>query len=556
MKSMTRVVSATLAASVAAVVVGAAPAGASTKGVGTTATKTSVLTFQLGSNGSLLNLGLLTDAGGANIDSHNGTLRAANSLIPITLSSPALGLNLSTPAITTLSPGGQSDATSQALTLSGLGVPAAIATATIKPAVLHSDFVTSAARSTITAAEVDNLTLAGGALASVDLLSSTLGADALQGSSDGVRGVNIGSVKLLNLGALLAGIGADLKALPISALSGLLAKLGLPVAGLAAGTSLADQVTSLSTALTGLRTTLVNASTSITSTVDTTTGGLLGKLGLPVPAVGTLVTDVNTEITTLQNTLLGLLSNATAALDSFPLVQISGTQAGIATKAADTVANSSAGTAVTPLQVTVAGVKLPAIDLQAVASTINGAIATANGALNGLLSTLGLPTNLVSLKLLEKATSVTQNGSYTSAVAGLSVLNLKVAAIDPSVITGAVSKLIGANAASLLGGTPLTSLLGSSAAMSAVNGLLGQAAPLLGGAQLQIASLAGASTYTFATPTATPTPTGTVPTSLPHTGANPEMAILGLIMAGLALAAVRMYRMSRLQPARIPTKSD
>src|SRR5581483_5891351 len=125
-----------------------------------------------------------------------------------------LHLNLSTPPISTLSPGGNTTAESQPLTLTSLGIPALLATATLKPADLHSQFASTAAHSQMSAAEIDNLGLVGGALASVDLLSSTLGADAITSQADGARAVNIGTLKLLDLGALLKGIGADLTSLP------------------------------------------------------------------------------------------------------------------------------------------------------------------------------------------------------------------------------------------------------------------------------------------------------------------------------------------------------
>jgi hypothetical protein len=67
---LTRAVSAGVAATVAGVMVGAMPASAGTVGVGTTNTKTSVLTLQIG---NLLNLGLLTDTGTANTDPHAGS---------------------------------------------------------------------------------------------------------------------------------------------------------------------------------------------------------------------------------------------------------------------------------------------------------------------------------------------------------------------------------------------------------------------------------------------------------------------------------------------------
>ena len=551
MRVMTRVVSSALAATVVSVVVGAAPASAATSGVGTTTTKTSVLSLQLGQNGSLLSLGLLTDTGGANTDAHGGTQQAATSLVPLTLSVPALHLNLSTPPISTLSPGGQSDANSQAITLAGLGVPAALATATIKPAALHSEYVSGLAKSAMTAAEVDNVTLVGGALASIDLLSSKLGADALVSQADGARGVDIGSIKLLDLGALLKGLGIDLASLPLGGVSDLLAKLGVPITGLTAGGNLSDTVTSLGATLTALRQTLVNATTQVTGTVDSATQGILKGLNLPIPTVGSLVTTVNDTITTVQNTLIGLLKTALSAIDSFPLVQITGAQFGVTTKAADTVGNSAAAIGLSPLQITVAGVKLPTIDFNTVVNTVNAVIAQGNGLLNGLLSTLGLPTNLLSLSLLQQAKNVAQNGNYTTATAGLSVLDLKIAGLDPAAILASISKLTGPVVGSLLGATPLGSVLGSSSSMGALNSLLGQTASLLNGAQLQIASLASASTYTVAAAAVTPPGVAPIPTSLPHTGANPELAIFGVLVTVAGLGALRYRRISRLQPARV-----
>jgi len=551
--SFARAASAATALAVVGVMVGGVPASAATVGVGTTNTKTSVLTLELGQNGSLLDLGLLTDTGGANIDPHAGTLNAGASLVPVTLSSSALNLHLSTPAISTLQPGGSAAAAGQALTLGALGVPAALATATIKPAALASSYVAGAAHSTMSAAEIDNLTLAGGALASIDLLSSTLGADALTGQADGTRGVQVGTIKLLDLGALLKGLGIDLTSLPIGALSQLASQLNLPLPDLAGGSDLASEVASLSAALTSLRQSLVTATTTVTQPVDALAQSLLGQLDLPIPTVGSLVTTLNATIATVQTDLTTLLTTVLSSLDSIPLVQISGTSLGISTTAADTVSDSSAAVTVAPLTITVAGITLPTINPEAAVSTVNGVLAQANNALNNLLGSLGLPANLLSLSLLDQAHSVSQEFDYTSAAAGVTMLTAKIAAINPAVITAALSKLTGTTASSLLGSTPLGSLLGSSNAMAALDSLLGQAAPLLGGAQLQIASLAGASTYTFAPVPGAPTttPMAAPPVNLPHTGANPELAIAGVILFVMALAAARWRRAIRLQPLEV-----
>ncbi len=547
MRSLTRVVSFAAAATLAATVVGAAPASASTVGVGTTTTKTSVLTLQIG---NLLDLGLLTDTGATNIDPHAGALRATTSLVPITLASPALHLDLSTPALTTLQPGGSPSVAGPSLSLAGLGVPAAVATGTIKPANLASSFASGAAHAAMTAAEVDNLTVAGGALASIDLLSSNLGADAVTAQADGLRGVKIGTIKLLDLGALLKGVGVDLAALPVGALGTLAKQLNLPIPNLTGSSDLATEVSSLTDAIGSLQNSLVNATTTISTPVDQLTTGLLPKLNLPAVSVGTAVSQVNAELSSLESTLKGLLTTALSALDSAPLIQVSGTQLGINTTAADTVGDSVAGVTIAPLSITVAGVTLPTINPADVTNAVNAAVSQANSALNGLLGTLGLPTNLVSLSLLDQARNVAQHGDYTEATAGVTMLTAKVAPVDLSAITGAIAKLTGTTATSLLGSTPLGGVLPSSTAMSTLNGLLGQAAPLLNGVQLQVASLNGASTYTFSpVPAATPTPAvpARIPTNLPHPGGDPALAIIGTVLAALALGLIRWVRVSRAE---------
>jgi hypothetical protein len=545
----TRLIAGGATLALAAVVTAGAPAGASTVGVGTTNTTTSVLTLQLGQGGSLLNLALLTDRGGANIDPHAGTLGAAASLIPLSITSQALHLNISLPPITTGQPGGTASASGSALSLTSLGVPASLATATIDPTALASSYVAGAAHSTMSSAQVNDLSLVGGGLASINLLASSLGADALTAQADGTRGVQIGNVNLLDLGALLQGLGVSLASLPLSALSTLTSQLGLPLPGLNAGTTLADEVNGLSATLTSLRQALVGATTSITTPVDAVAQGVLGALKLPIPTVGSLVTSVNNEITQVQTLLVGLVTSALNSLDSFPLVQLSATTLGIATTAADELSDSSAGVSATPINLTVAGIKLPTVDPGATLATVDGIIGQADSTLNSLLGTLGLPANLLSLSFLNEDHDVAQEANYISSAAGLNLLTLKVAPLDPTAVLKAVTSLVGPTLTSILGSSPSTTGLGASNAMSTLEGLLGQAAPLLNGTELQIASLAGASTYTFApVPAAgnppTNTPAAPIPVNLPHTGGDPALAIAGLILAAVGVGAVRWRRVA------------
>lgn len=577
MRSVNRALSTAVAATLATVVVGAVPASATVastpSGVGSTTTTTRVLDLSLGSGGSLLKLSLLTDKGASSIDSHSAPAGASNQIVPLTLDSALAGIHVAVPGASTSAPGGTPDLKGTALTLGALGVPASVAAASIDPIALHSDYSPSAAHSTIGAAQIKGLTIAGGSIASVDMLSSSLNADALNASADGARGVQVGTIKLLQLGALLKGLGANITQLPLITVTRLIDQLGLGsgvLASLPAGATVTSEVANLTNSISGLQAALTSSSggSTLSGNLPAPVLGALNGLGgviptpgaaktaavtpVTIPAAGSPLSAVTGLVGQLQNSLSNLLSTTVPALDAFPLVQLDATQVGINTRAADTVANSSAGVTALPMTLRVAGTPLT-IDAAAAVNKVNETIATANGALNGLLSTLGLPTNLVSLSLLDKASNVALNGNYTIASAGVSLATLKIAAINPADVVKGIAALGGAPLSSVLSsvglaaGSPLAAVLGATNAIGALGTALNAAAPLTGGAQLQIASLSGASTYTVA-PTAAP-PTGSPLTpatgSLPHTGGNPALAILGVIFALLAFAGVRWSRSAR-----------
>ena len=530
----------------------ASPASAATVaapgGVGSTFTKATVLSVRLGQNGSLLDLEVLGDTGTASNDPHLARPEAASSLLPLSLRSDLLHLNLATPALATQAPGGPSDAAGQSIDLAALGAPPALVTGILEAAALHSAVGTAGAHSSMNQAEVRNITVAGGSVLSLDLLSSTLGADAITSDATGARAVNVGTLKLLDLGALLKGLGIDLGALPLSTVSQLLARLGTGVPGVPAGLSLASFAGQLTSSLTVLRGTLNAPETQVVGTVDAATQSLLGSLGVPVPSLSSTVAQVNTVMDQVQAKLVALLNGGLSALDSFPLIQLAATQVGIDTKAASTLANSAALISSAPLKITVAGVALPVLDATTLVGTVNNAVGMANAALNSLVGSLGLPANLISLSLLDQSKSLGMSGKYTQAVAGITGLTAKIAPIDASLITGALAKLGGPSVTSLLGGTASPSALPLSAAMSALGSLLHLTAPLTGGVVVQVASVGGLSTYVAAAPTASSvsaSPAAPAATqTLPFTGGRATWTLLGLLLFVASLAAVRLRRLS------------
>ena len=66
-------------------------------------------------------------------------------------------------------------------------------------------------------------------------LTPTLGTNAKGTVADGSRTIKAGSINVLDLGALLNGLGLPLANLPIGAVSNILPTLGVPVAGVPTG---------------------------------------------------------------------------------------------------------------------------------------------------------------------------------------------------------------------------------------------------------------------------------------------------------------------------------
>jgi hypothetical protein len=529
--------------------VGGAPAWASTAGIGSTTNRTTALSVQLGSAGSLLNLSVLSDTGSASTDAHAAPASASTSLSPLSVASSVLHLGIAAPTISTKSPGGPSDFAGQSISLTRLGVPATVATGTVNVGALHSDYSSNAAHSSMSTASLDKFSVAGGGLISVDSIGSTLGAQAISSDADGSRVATVGTVKVLDLGASLQGLGVSPAALPVNSLSALLATAHIPVTGLPANTDLHSYVVQLESAITGVRATVNPTASQVTGTVDATTASVLKQAGISAPASTSTVADVNGVVSQLQKKVNDVLANGLAALDSQPLVQIDPTTIGITTKASDTVANSAAKVTTLPLSVHVAGITLPALDASSTVADVNAALATANGAIDNVLATVGLPSSLVTVSVLDQASSVGVNGSYTQAVAGISGVTVKIAAIDPAVIKGAVAKLQGTVASSVLGSAASQVPLPMATAMGALDTAMAQAAPLTGGATVQIASVGGSSTYSAAATPVTPASDGQ-PGVLPHTGANPAVAVLGVLFASLFLAAAVTRRFPGLALSR------
>lgn len=548
-----------LATSVLAASAFTGPAAAQTAGVGTSQTSTKVLTAQLGAAGSLLDLALLVDEARSTIDSAVAAPEAYTRLTALAAKSavvPTSPVNV-TEGVFEAKSSGPSEV---AIAGSTLAVPASVPaplspvlSGTIDPGKLTATVNQGVAASTMSSS-VSSVKAVGG-LVGVGSVKSVLDASSGASSSSASRGASATDLTVLDLGALLNGLGLPLGELTPAKLIALVDSLGVSdTLGLPSGSeTLADAVSDLNAAIDDLQDALdLSATEPVTTVVDDTTSTLVGTVGglvgtdLTLPTdTTTLVGDVeallNDAIDALQQLIAELLAEGLAALDGLALLRLEGVEVGVATKAVDTVAGSVATVTGKIGKVHVGGVELAGIDLAGTAEQLTAALAAVNTQLGQVLAIVdpGLA-NLVKVSVLDKATSITQEGGYTKSRAGITAAT---ATITPP-----------ANLAAIVSGLVATTedvtaqLTAAGVALPPLDGLMTQLASTLNSAtsvltapaSVQVASVLSASDYRLAAPV-TPGAPGSTPT-LPRTGGSDLVLFAGFL--GMLALAIRRFTQS------------
>ncbi|HVE93383.1 MAG TPA: hypothetical protein VNB24_00580 [Acidimicrobiales bacterium] len=527
---LTRVAATATALAIAAAATTSGPVQAAS-GVGTSAASTSLLDIALGTNGSLLGVKILNDEARATIDPTVASPEAFSRLAAASVSSSVLPAPLNSvtvPVLESRSPGGAGLVSGPALDLAKplptVTVPSALLAGSVAPATLTSAVDATGARSSLAAA-LGSLSLVGG-LVSVDAVTSSLTTTAKPTSADGSRTVKADGVTVLDLGALLDGVGLPLGSLPVGTVSTILTGLGVPVPGVPASTNVADFVTTLNGTIDTLQDQIDG---NISTTVGTTADPILSGLGLPVPDTGDAVATVQSVVDQVQALIADILADALAALDGLKLLEVDGVEVGTITKATDTVAGSTAGLVARVGSISLGGIELPGVDLASTVATVNGLVSDVNSRLSSTLGAVspGLA-NLVSISMFDKdpATGVTSAAGYTKAVAGITALTTKIT--PPADLAAIVAGLPAAGGIA----SAITSAGGTVPALSTVMGtfenLLGTSVQALaGGATLKLASVNSGASFT--------TPVASTGGTLPRTGSPSQVALFGF---GLAVAAL------------------
>jgi hypothetical protein len=529
--------------------------------VGTSSASNTVAQVDLGSG--LLSVRVLGDDAQSSIDPKVGSPAAASVLHPLTVSSNTLSaLNVAAPSVEARSSGTQQNV-GTSRDLGAAGLPAAVIKGVIDPAVLSAVVDAAGARSGLNAA-LNNLAALGGVV-SVDKISSSLGANAAKVDSDGTRGFSATNLNVLNLGALLDGLGLPLGNLSMAQISTMLQSLqdlgaGSPVAGLLSSLGINSAVPdaaglqSLFTTLTGNlaigQTTLTNISGALCA------GNLTGALLTANPALSSLgltasttcaqaVTTVTNAINTVTGQLTGLIPGLLAILDNTSLLKLDSVDIGIVTKATDAVSSSAATVTGKIGNLHIGGITIPGVDLLSGSQAL-----TSNLALNSIKGVLGSVdpglANLVNLKFLDTTgTGVSSANGYVQALGKLTAVHLGIT--PPANLAAILGGITSANSALTalktavpafnLAGVALPNVAGMDALNSALKATPAAAAvnALAGGASMDLASVQAASNFVPVIASA-PAPSGG---TLPRTGRNGGYAIVGMVLVGLALVIRR-----------------
>lgn len=529
--SKIRVAAAATALSLVGAMASMGPASAA-NGVGTSQVSTTILNASIGTAGSVLGVRLLGDDARSTIDSKvNSAPEAYSRLSALTLTSglvPALNTVVPAPPMEAKTPGGLPCDERASVSLTGSGIPTQVASGDLTPAKLCAAVDAAGARANLDTA-LAKLSAVGGLL-SVNSISSKLDTSAAGAQTSANRSVSIDAISVLDLGALLEGLGIHLADLPVGTVSDLLSSLGQVVPGVDPNKSLNDAVTSLNDAIDSLQ----SLTGSLTPAASDALAALLGPVGIGSPNAGTLV---NAAVDSLQSTLSGILANGLTALDNLVLLKLDGAVVGVATKATDSVDTSAATVTAKVGAIHVGGINVPGVDLASAAQKINETVYGINQTLKEALGQISPDlSNLVTVSLFDQVHTVTSAGGYVRSRAGITVLS---ASIKPPTnllaLVNSIASQVGiGDTISNLGGT--VPALGQ-AMTQLTNTINSGTAVLAGGADLKLGEVLSASDFA---------PTGGTGKELPRTGSNASLALIAALLGLLGVGIRRTVLAARI----------
>lgn len=421
-------------------------------GLGTSRSSTDMLTAQLGAGGSILDLKLLVDEAQSTLDS---AVAAPGAFSRLSLGKVASSIGAAD-AVNKVLPSFEAKSTgptSTDIAAGALDLAAPVLSGAVQTGKLTALIENGVASSGLDAGLAGVQDLVGGLLG-VASAKTALSSAAATDNSNASRTVAIDDITVLDLGALLQGLGIDLGSLSLDQVAGLLDSLGaLAALEQEAGIDLPDAETSLAGLLDTLNTTIDELQATVDAATTTllegldqvlvdVVGGLLGILPVPLPTEDlTVLGEIEAAIDTLNGVIDELQAQLTALvealanegvalLDNLSLLRLEGVEIGVATKAVQDLTQSTAAVTGKIGRVMVGNTTVSeGLDVAGATETLTGAITAINGALGEVLGAVHPDlAQLVKVSLLDKATEVVTRDGYSTATAGVTALT---AAITP-----------------------------------------------------------------------------------------------------------------------------
>lgn len=538
---------------------------AESDGVGRGTVGSTLLQVDVGPGGDVLSVRLLSDEGRSTIDPADGAPVSSTSLTPFTITSGAVpALNLSSPAVGTSSTGPE-----EAKSVSP-ALPSVPALSGSLSATLSSIVDAAGARSGLDST-LSNLSVAGGLL-SVPSATVALGTSATSTQSNGTRSISIPSIEVLNLGAVLEGLGLTLADLPLDDLLGLLGSLGIelpdiadPAAVVAAVDGAIDSLQGETGALTnelcagvdgalgtvgGLAGVgavgdaaqdIVDAADPVTDVVDTPGLPISTPLSAQALAVScdSLTGTVESLVDDLQAVIGGLVGGILATLGDTALLSVEGIEIGLVADAKSTLESSVAEVTGTIGSVKVGALTVPGLsglDLTAAADVLNAAGETVSSAVGNVLGVVNAQlADMVDVDVLTITEAVTADGDYANADATVTALTATIT--PPALLTGALAITDTATAALDEVGAAVPAI---APVMSELSTALGGLDVLTAASTITVGRLSSSSAFRPVSGSVGGTPT-TPSGELPRTGSDAAMpAMAAVLVAGVALGIRRL----------------
>lgn len=569
MRLLRTVSPAAAAALVALVVAGtvSGPAAAQSSGAGTALSSTKLVTAQVGEKGSILDFTLVGDEAQSSIDTAVGTPGAFARLTLAKVASSIVPGNPVTNTTYGVFEAKHSGPTSTPVpAAAAFPTTAPILSGSVVPGVLNATLSNNVANSGMNT-ELANVSAVGG-IASIASIKSSLTSGATGDNASGQRSAAVTDVTVLDLGAVLQGLGVQLPNLTVAQIAalidGLAATAGLPLPS--GQTTFAGAVGSLNAAIDDLQASISGVTsgtpvTQVTGAIDPATSALLGTItgvsSLPTPSTpdaDTAIALVNDVIEDLQAQINALVSGGLTALDDLALLRLEGVEVGVSSKAVADVNSSAAAVTGKIGKISVGNISFGAVDLTAATDQVSSAVSSVNTKIGQVLGGInaGLA-NVVKVSVLDKATEVTSANGYSKASAGITGAT---AVITPPATLASIVDTVNdtANAeqaVDLLTPAELDAL-GLSGAMNQLATTLSLGVGILASpTTVKVAEVLAAANFRGgAVTTGTPGPT------LPRTGGDSTMPLL-LAATAAAAAAIAVRRLlTRQAPVPVRVRED